>query len=535
MSTYQDRGGARERAERGAGGSYTPGGEHPSMPWPEPQPLPSDQAERLEFPLDALPPVMQGAVTAYQRFGQQSVAMVATSALATASLVCQGLADIERDQGLAGPISLNAITIAQSGERKTGLDARMSRAPRAWERDKRKELASKIKEARATRKAWEARCSGIESDLKRLGGKTKPEDEADRRLLEEKLVELAGAEPPVPVDIALFLSDVTTDALRIQLAYGWPSCALWADEAATVVGSHAFNDDSAMRSFGLLNKLWDRNDAPLTDHRVGRAGTEIDGRRITCNLMLQRDIFDALASVKDGLARGVGALARFLICEPASTIGSRAYIRPADDAPELLAWDRRLTELLDMDLPVRDPDDPGMALAPPVLRLDTAAFELWVKYFDAVEAQLRPAGEFSGLKDFASKSAEQAARIAAIFHVMQHGPTGSISATTMHGAVRVSAWYLAETRRVLGMHIPAERVEDAAELLKWLAGRETPPSLKEVLQFAPRRVRKPKPRDAAIKLLADHALARLEDHAGTKRLVISPRLSELGDEKEAAA
>src|SRR5437667_706886 len=93
------------------------------MPAPEPMTAPDD--EPRPYPLDALPPTIRTAVSAYRSFGQQPIPLVASSALSVAALATQGLSNVGRDNNLIGPISLNVIMIAGSGERKTSVDRRM--------------------------------------------------------------------------------------------------------------------------------------------------------------------------------------------------------------------------------------------------------------------------------------------------------------------------------------------------------------------------------------------------------------------------
>jgi len=90
--------------------------------WPEPEPLIEPHDEEKPYPLDALPDVISAAVTEYRAYGQQPLSLIASSALAAASLSSQGLADVARDPRLVGPISLNFCIVAGSGERKTSAD-----------------------------------------------------------------------------------------------------------------------------------------------------------------------------------------------------------------------------------------------------------------------------------------------------------------------------------------------------------------------------------------------------------------------------
>src|SRR4030095_7172843 len=82
-----------------------------------PEPL-IGQIGRTPYPVDALPMAIRRAVEEVQACVQAPVEMVASSALATASLAAQALADVRRNRTLIGPIGLYFLTVAESGERK---------------------------------------------------------------------------------------------------------------------------------------------------------------------------------------------------------------------------------------------------------------------------------------------------------------------------------------------------------------------------------------------------------------------------------
>ena len=94
---------------------------------PRPEPL-IGQIGRTPYPVDALPMAIRRAVEEVQACVQAPVEMVASSALATASLAAQALADVRRNRTLIGPIGLYFLTVAESGERKSTVDRLFGRA-----------------------------------------------------------------------------------------------------------------------------------------------------------------------------------------------------------------------------------------------------------------------------------------------------------------------------------------------------------------------------------------------------------------------
>jgi hypothetical protein len=186
-------------------------------------------------------------------------------------------------------------------------------------------------------------------------------------------------------------------------------------------------------------------------------------------------------------------------------MGGRLYREGDLEGEALAAWDSRLVELLDLPLPA---DPQTLALSPPVLRLSPSTFEVWRAFHDDVERELGPHGELALLPDFAAKAAEQAARIACVLHVFEHGPTGEIGTEAMEAGTRLALWHLLEARRVLTTVGTSGELADAMVLLDFLATRPEPLSPRAILQLGPYRTRDKGRRDRALAKLYEHGLAR---------------------------
>lgn len=89
--------------------------------WPEPQPTIISLTPE-PYPLDALPAMIRQAVIEVNSFVKAPAALTATCALSAISLAIQSKVDIERIEGLTGPVALFLLSIAESGERKTTVD-----------------------------------------------------------------------------------------------------------------------------------------------------------------------------------------------------------------------------------------------------------------------------------------------------------------------------------------------------------------------------------------------------------------------------
>ena len=155
--------------------------------WPDFVPLVREEEEPKPFPVAALGTMMEEAVIEFHGYGKQPLSMIAGSALATASLTCQGLADVGRDSQNIGPISLSVLTIAESGERKSSLDKAFSKALRDWERAKADEMKDDIKKSIADHAEWEATRQGLLAAIKENQKKN-----ALRDLPKEQTIDLKG-------------------------------------------------------------------------------------------------------------------------------------------------------------------------------------------------------------------------------------------------------------------------------------------------------------------------------------------------------
>lgn len=423
--------------------------------WPEPQPLTATH-EPEPYPLDALPDTVRAAVEEVAGFVKAPLPMVASSALAALSLAIQAHADIKRAEKLHGPTGLFLLTIADSGERKSTCDGFFTKAIRDHEAEQAEAAKPVLKRYKADIEAWEAKRSGIKDKIRHLAKDSKPTDG-----MESALRELEHDKPEPPRVPRLMYADATPEALAHGLAKQWPSGGVVSAEAGIVFGSHGMGKDSVMRNLATLNQLWDGTSLTI-DRRTSESFT-VQGARLTVALQVQEPTLREFFSKSGALARGTGFLARFLVAWPASTQGFRLFTEAPANWPALASFNQRLAAILSQPEPINDDG----ALTPAMLSLSPEAKRAWVEYHDAIERELASGGELYDVRDVASKSADNAARLAALFQMFEHG-TGAVSVDCFESASRITAWHLSEARRFFGeLALPPE-LADAARLDSWL-------------------------------------------------------------------
>lgn len=480
--------------------------------WPEPLPLDRGGGPQ-PYPLDALPGEIGEAVAEYLRYGQQPPAIVASSALAAVSLAVQGLADVARDDRLVGPVSLSFLTIAKSGERKSGADKEFKAAIREWERDRRDALKPSIKAARIEHEKWEAERDAIKAQLRRADG-------VERELVAEGLRQHLDCEPVIPIPPRRTYEDMTPEALANELATGYPSAALWSDEGGVITGGRGMGRDSMLSYLASLSRLWDGGD--LHQIRKQAGSVHVEGRRLTVNLMIQPDIWREFMDRSGSMARGSGFAARYLVSAPVSTQGRRPYTPPpAGGLRSVARFKARLRVLLDLDPPL----DAEGRLAPPVLPLTREAFDAWRRYHDETEIELGGAGAFADVPDFASKSAEQAARLAACLHIFASGPRGEIGPDNIRRGVRIARWHLRESLRLFAVMGEPVEWQHARMLEEWLAAHGGRATASEMARRGPNSIREQSARKAAAKVLTLLQRAEWRQEAdGCAVLIRNPRI-----------
>lgn len=424
--------------------------------WQAPYSL-ATKVEPEPYPLDALPDTIRAAVQEVADFVKAPIPMVASSALAVLSLAAQAHIDVKRAERLQGPVGLFLLTIADSGERKSTCDGFFVSAIRQYQEEQAEAMKPAIKEYQAELAGWEAERDGILSAIKGAGKSGKATDK-----LKADLAELQRRKPEPPRVPRLLLGDETPENLAWSLAKQWPSAGVVSAEAGIVFGAHGMGKDSVMRNLGLLNVLWDGG-----SHSVGRRTSEsftVRGARLTVALQIQEMTLRSFFDRSGGLARGTGFLARFLVAWPESTQGYRLFTEAPANWPHLTEFHRRITTILANPVPMNEEG----TLSPALMMLAPEAKAAWIAFHDAIEGELASGGELYDVRDVASKSADNAARLGALFQIFEHGMSGAVGLDCFESASRIAAWHLHEARRFFGeLALPAE-LADAARLDSWL-------------------------------------------------------------------
>ncbi len=425
---------------------------------PDPTLLVGPPPAAAPYPLEALGPLTEPAA-AIQELTQAPAAIAAQAVLCAVAVAAQGLADVELLLGRA-PLSLYALTVAESGERKSTCDGLALQAIRAYENDLSAEYRPLFAAFKNQHAVWTARRQALVKDAINAADTARDE------------LEILGREPEPPLTPMLITGDPTVEALVKHAHVLRPALGLITDEGGQLLGGSGFRSEARMRSFAAFSTLWDGR--PIDRLRAGDDVRRVAGRRLSAHVMVQPVIAEALFA--DDLAQRQGFLARFLIAHPQSTIGTRLRVEPALGSDAILArYKAQLGEMLRAKPPLRE--GTRNELEPPVLALSNDARDLLAGFADDVERRQARGGDYEDVRAFASKAAEQAARLAGVLTLYEDHEAATVPVGRMENGIDLAWFYLDEARRVTTASAISEETKRLEQLRRWLVDRWDQPCI----------------------------------------------------------
>lgn len=401
------------------------------------------------FPVDAFPQIIRNAIYEVEQHTQAPQALIAASALGVISLACQNRIDVCRLNNLRGPVSLFLLTLAESGERKSTVDKLLMEPLYQLEENLFEKYTHDLTVWRNDEAIFNIEKKSLMSKLKSEIRRNK-----DHLATNEKLKVLLASHPKSPVRCKQIFNDATPAAIKDYLCGYWRSVGIMSDEAGTIFNGYTLNE------LPFINKMWDGAMFPV--ERKSEPEKLIRDARMTLSLMVQPNIFKGYIKRKGDMAKGIGFFARCLICQPGSTQGNRQITSPVVSTEYPPIFHQRLMKIVNESI-ARNNENDRLCL-----RFTVEAEKRWIAFSNNVEYEMGILGRLSNFKDYASKMAENMARIAALLHHF-NGDEGDISLLTVEAAVEISTWYVGEYVRLFSK--PQEftlAISEADELYWWI-------------------------------------------------------------------
>lgn len=449
-------------------------------------------------------PLLDAAINEAQANIQAPRGLIQNAALTAISVALQGLVDVRKPNGQVAPTSLMLLAIADSGERKSTVENVFLKPIRGFQAKQCEEVRESQSVWKIKYDTWTVRRNGVLKAITKKASKGLPTDEEEKVLLDlEKEV------PAKPKEFKLLYEDSTSEALFHGMYENLPTAGLISSEGGGVLEGRAFNDLSKQ------NAIWSGDS--ITIDRKTAESFELVGARLTVSLMVQESVFSKYMAHKGGESRGSGLWARFLICRPASTQGTRYISSQAPSWHHQAQFASRLQHFLETGLVCFRENKKEKQ----VIRFDSEAARLWVEVANDIESRICAGGILDGLGDHGSKLVEVISRLAALLHCFE-GFKGNISMSTLQAAIDLAKWYSDEFIKLFGQN--SKEKDEEQELNCWLDSfRMTGKRFIKknyILQYGPGKFRKKSVLEHVLLRLVNHGAIQFFNHPGNKAIYI---------------
>lgn len=460
------------------------------------------------FPVAALPPFLQHVVADVQSKTQAACSSCVLAVLTTIAAAFQARTSVQVGSRPPFPISIYAIVIAASGERKSSLLTAATSSLRNFDAEERIRHKSAVQKYAEISEVFKSKLSGLRKAI--ASETTKGHSTTN---LEENLKKLLKNQPSKPQQLRTTLEKISAHSLLRHFGEHVPCTSAITDEAA-----HLFSG-SMSREFGLLNKLYDGTSTTATS-TLG--DFYIDNPRFSLGIWGQCEIVENHMNAKDSEARTSGFLARCFIIRPPAIAGLR-YIQLNS---EVLPTDAvtLFDDCCKEELERVSPTISATSFQNRVIRLSEKAKMIWENYYNDIEYGLANNATIRQVADLASKQADKTARIAALIHIFDD-ESEKISETTMLSAITISDWLFNQTTHVISPPIIDENIKNAINLHNWLQtwcktnGRNLIRK-RDLMKFGPMATRKNHMLEPALQYLVNFYRVRIGIPVGEKTLYV---------------
>jgi hypothetical protein len=419
-------------------------------PWPDLIPLDAPKLPRLELSL--LPGWAGTFARELAASTETPPELAAGMVLATTATAAARTTRLCVRSGYFEPLNLWLAVALPPGNRKSNVQRAAAAPLLAWEREQARELEPEIKRVGSE-------VATMQERVKRLRAMAAKGDGAAA----DEAADIEATMPTVPRPPQLWTSDATPERLGALLAENGEAMA-WLSSEGGIFDLLAGRYSSGIPNLDLVLKAWS-GDAERVD-RGSRPPVFLREPLLSIGLSPQPDLLRGLAALPG--FRGRGLLGRFLFLLPPSPLGFRTLdAHPMSDTTEA-AYTAGVAAMLNWPL-ASDPDGNPRRH---VIRLSREARETWLEFARAVEATMRPGGDFEHATDWAGKAPGQAARLAGVLHCIEHAHglpwEAELAPATMGAALDLAAVFARHSLAALDLMGADPSVAAARKVWGWV-------------------------------------------------------------------
>ncbi len=376
--------------------------------------------------------------------------IIFASILSVLSSTIQGMLDIQINSKLVTPTSLFILTIAESGERKSTVDNLLRKALveindeiNDENKKMRSHYDSELDKWRIEQKVYQKKYN--KSLLEESNNRIKSE-------LKSALYEIQEKKPKLIQMTNILFNDITIEALLFNLTHEQPNTILSTSDAGNMINRLNY------QYLSNVNQLWDGDTIQIDRKKEG--SFIIKDARLTISLMIQPKTFEEILLKKERI-RETGFLARMLFIKPYPSQGRRFYFEN-DACLYLNAFYKRIKDIYNISH-LRS----SSGIEKMIAILSPQAKNIWISFYNEIE-QLIGREILSDIRDYASKIANNVARVATLIHYFEHD-NDEVCDLCMQKAITFGRGCVGSFKSVFGEKTFEEKANEYAVILyNWL-------------------------------------------------------------------
>lgn len=360
--------------------------------WAQPTPLRPDGTNLLQFPVNALPPILREMAQAIATTTSTDPAMAGTAILSAVSYCFSGVYRMSAKRDHTEPLVLYSLTVAEPSFKKSPVISLVKRPYIQFAYDWNENNKQNIFKSQAERKLLEGKIIALEK---------KEDVTADE--IAELQTDLSNT--PARNFRRIAVDDITPESLVHQIEEN--GTLLMISDEAGMLGNFSGRYSNNVPNIDLLLKCW--NGETYISDRATRESIVLKKPYMSVCLACQPYVFDSM--INNTTFRGSGLIARFLYCFPISNIGTRKY--DTQPVPEAVAenYKKLIYKLLSTKFNYHDEKEL-------CLHFDSKAYNEFVQYYNNyIEPQLLT--DMAFCKDWGGKYHGLILRLCGIIHCVK--------------------------------------------------------------------------------------------------------------------
>ena len=383
------------------------------------------------FPMDAVPSPLRAMAGEIVRSDQVAPEAAALLVLSVAGLAAGGRHRASIKPGVSSRANLYVLMFLGVGERKSTIYGRALCPVEDWMRERKEEWDRAVEQ----RAVQEQRITNLQKRLVDIHAE--PEDlETTNELIDAERERIPQVRSPM-----ILADDSTIEALTSQMEQTAGLLGVFSDDARQFLQILTGRYSDGRCQEGLFLKSYDGG-APLRSDRRSRQPIVIEIPCIATFLMVQLDWLQKIGRAQD-LSHS-GFLSRCIFCVPDPLAGTRdddgnlrrAFTEYQIDPNVQQRYGALIRGLLDHAFEMAEVQE---------VPVDHDARVLWVRFYNAIEAEMGADGSLHHIVDIAKRYPAQALRIALIGALCRGA--SSISALDMRNAIRLVTYFAEHAER----------------------------------------------------------------------------------------